>query len=92
MLCAAIATMATAIRERIRSLNHSEPVFGDPAIGQQIRVIAETIRKLNLEYGALLKHSGRSIAYLASLCRSHTGRVYEMIRTNSTHETWSCEI
>jgi hypothetical protein len=92
MLCAVIATMAAAIRERIQSLDPSEAVFNDPAVGEQIRTTAETIRKLNLEYGALLKHSGRSIAVLASLCRSHTGQVYEMTRTNPKHETWSCEI
>jgi hypothetical protein len=92
MLCAVIDTMANAIRERIQSCDASKPAFNDPAIARQIRVTAERIRTLNLEYGALLKHSGRTIAVLDSLCRSHRGQVYEMTRTHSKHETWSCEI
>jgi hypothetical protein len=45
-----------------------------------------------LQYAALLKHSGRSIALLVSLCRTHTGQLPETGLSRSKCQTWSCEI
>jgi hypothetical protein len=92
MLCAALATMAGTLREKIGSTGQALPPLSDATVERNIRVTTEKIRRLNLQYGALLKHSGRSIALLASLCRSHTGQVYEVNRTGSNGQTWSCEM
>jgi flagellar biosynthesis/type III secretory pathway chaperone len=89
MLCALLATMDRTIREKLRS---SEPAFSDASVEQNIRVTTGAIRQLNLQYGTLLKHSGRSIDLLASLCRTHTGQVFEFNGTGSNNQTWSCEI
>jgi flagellar biosynthesis/type III secretory pathway chaperone len=89
MLCALLATMEHTIRGKIRS---TEPAFSDAAVEENIRVTTSAIRQLNLQYGALLKHSGRSIDLLASLCRTHTGQAFEINGTGSKNRTWSCEI
>jgi hypothetical protein len=92
MLCAVLATMASTIREKIRLSGPAVPAFSDATVEKKIRLTTRTIRRLNLQYGALLKHSGRSIALLASLCRTHTGQVFEMNGTRSNRQTWSCEM
>jgi hypothetical protein len=92
MLCAVLATMASTMKEKIRSSCLTVPAFSDATVEERIRVTTGAIRQLNLQYGALLTHSGRSIALLASLCRSHTGQVLEFNGTRSKRQTWSCEI
>jgi hypothetical protein len=89
MLCAELQTMAPAISEIIRS---SRPMAGDTPVEQEIQATTGTIRELNLQYAALLKHSGRSIAILASLCRSHTGQTQEAHGPRLKRHTWSCEM
>jgi flagellar biosynthesis/type III secretory pathway chaperone len=92
MLCAVLATMERTIQEKLRSSAPVAPAFSDAAVEQKIRVTIGAIRQLNLQYGALLKHSGRSIALLASLCKTHTGQVLEINGTRSNRQTWSCEM
>lgn len=92
MLCAVLATMERTIRERLHPSDPAVPAFGDVAVEQKIRATIGAIRQLNLQYGALLKHSGRSIALLASLCKTHTGQVFEINGTRSNRQTWSCEM
>jgi flagellar biosynthesis/type III secretory pathway chaperone len=92
MLCAVLATMERTIREKVRSSDPAVPAFSDAAVEQKIRMTIGAIRQLNLQYGALLKHSGRSIALLASLCKTHTGQVFEINGTRPNRQTWSCEM
>jgi anti-sigma28 factor (negative regulator of flagellin synthesis) len=92
MLCAVLATMGRTIRTKLESSDAALPAFSDPTVEENIRVAIGTIRQLNPQYGALLKHSGRSIALLASLCRSCTGQVLEMNGTRLKRETWSFEM
>ena len=84
MLCSVLANMA----KTIRSGEQPPPVLSDSRIG----AASEAIRQLNLQYAALLKHSGRSIALLASLCRSHTGQFEEARGPRAKRQTWSCEM
>ena len=92
MLCASLATMANAVGDEFRSSEQPLPSRLDAALEQKIRVTRGAIRDLNLQYAALLKHSGRSIAVLASLCRSHTGQSQEARGPRLKHQTWSCEM
>jgi hypothetical protein len=92
MLCAVLATMASTMKDNIGSSGMTDPPFSDATVEEKIRDTTRAICQLNLQYGALLTHSGRSIALLASLCRSHTGQVLESNGTRSKHQTWSCEI
>ncbi|MFY9853582.1 MAG: hypothetical protein WAK26_06875 [Terracidiphilus sp.] len=92
MLCASLTKLANTVGE---GLGHSQPPsFSgiDPAIELKIQATSGTIRELNLQYAALLRHSGRTIALLASLCRSHTGQFQEAREPRSKYQTWSCEM
>ena len=92
MLCASLATMANTVSEGFRL--SEQPLLSciDSAVELKIRSTSGAIRELNLKYAALLKHSGRSIALLISLCRSHTGRFQEARGPRLKHQTWSCEM
>jgi hypothetical protein len=92
MLCAVLATMASTISEAFRSSERPLQSPMDAAVDLKIRATSDAIRELNLQYAALLKHSGRSIALLASLCRSHTGQFQEARGPRSKRQTWSCEM
>jgi hypothetical protein len=92
MLCASMAAMANTVGEGFRS--SKEPTLSgiDPVIALKIRAASKAICELNLQYSALLKHSSRSIALLAMLCRSYTGQIQEARGPRLKHQTWSCEM
>jgi hypothetical protein len=92
MLCASLVKSASSVGESLRSSEQPSLSGIDSAIELKIRATSGTIRELNLQYAALLKHSGRSIALLASLCRSHTGQFQEARGPRLKHQTWSCEM
>jgi hypothetical protein len=92
MLCASLSSMANPVSEE--SSTTGQPLLSslDPATELKIRATSSAIRELNLQYAALLKHSGKSIALLALLCESHTGRFQEARGARRKHQTWSCEM
>jgi hypothetical protein len=92
MLCAVLANMAKSMSQKNGSSTGTPLILGDRSVDRKIRAASEAIRDLNLQYAALLKHSGRSLALLVSLCRSHTGQHLEAGGSGSKHQTWSCEM
>jgi hypothetical protein len=92
MLCGVLANMANTISKRVTSPEQPLQVLSDSSVEPRIRATSEAIRGLNLQYAALLRHSGRSIAILASLCRTHTGQFQEARGPRSKRQTWSCEM
>jgi hypothetical protein len=92
MLCAVLANLAHTIGEPVTSSERLSLVLTDNSVARKIRATSMAIQDLNLQYAALLKHSGRSIALLVSLCRSHTGQLQEAGGSRSKHQTWSCEM
>jgi hypothetical protein len=92
MLCACLVKAANTVSEGSRSPEQPLPACIDNAVEQEIQTASRAIRELNQQYAALLKHSGRSIALLASLCRSHTGQIQEVRGPRLKHQTWSCEV
>lgn len=92
MLCAGLIKLANSVGNGLGS--SVQPSFSgiDPAVETKIRAASETIRELNLQYAALLRHSGKTIALLASLCRSHTGQFQEAGGPRLKYQTWSCEM
>ena len=91
MLCAVLANLANTIGERVTS-SERPPVLNDSSVAREIQATSTVVRELNLQYAALLKHSGRSIALLLSLCRSHTGQLQEPGGSGSKRQPWSCEM
>jgi hypothetical protein len=92
VLCDSLAMMARAAGRSVQPSELHAPLLIDVAVEVKIRATISAIRNLNLQYAALLKHSGRSIAILASLCRSHTGRFDDIDGTRPKRQTWSCEV
>jgi hypothetical protein len=92
MLCAVLANLAHTIGEPVTSSERLSLVLTDNSVARKIRAASMAIQDLNLQYAALLKHSGRSIALLVSLCRSHTGQLQEAGGSRSKRQTWSCEM
>jgi len=92
MLCASLMIIANTVTEGLRFSQRPTPSGIEDAVERKIRATSGAIRELNLQYASLLKHSGRSIALLASLCRSHTGQFREAHGIRLKHYTWSCEM
>ncbi len=92
MLCAVLANLANTIAAPAGSPRQLPLGQGDNSVAQKIRATTTAIRDLNLQYAALLKHSGRSIALLVSLCKTHTGQTEEAGLSRLKHQTWSCEM
>jgi hypothetical protein len=92
MLCAGLVTMANSVSEGFRTSDAPLLPCIDTAVESKIRAASGAIRDLNLQYAALLRHSGKSIALLISLCRSHTGQFQEARGPRLKHQTWSCEM
>jgi len=92
MLCASLATMVNTVGQGADSSAQATLPGIDPAINRKIQAASANIRELNLQYAALLRHSGRSIALLALLCKSHMGEFQEARGPRLKHQTWSCEM
>jgi len=92
MLCCDLTSMANAFSEKFRATERPGLYCIDPSMDLKIRAASGALGELNLQYSALLRHAGRSVALLASLCRSHTGRLQEARGTRLKHQTWSCEM
>jgi hypothetical protein len=92
MLCGVLANTVNTINERVRFSEQPLLVLSDHSVERKIRATSEAIRQLNLQYSVLLKHSGRSIALIVALCRSHTGQSQEAHGPRLKRQTWSCEM
>jgi hypothetical protein len=93
MLCAGLATMKSAAQRELTIATHQvPPIQSNAAVALEIWATSGAIRTLNLQYASLLKHSGRSIALLSALCKSHTGQFQEVRSPRQKHQTWSCEM
>ncbi len=77
------------------------PLEADPAQAQagidedmkfQINSASDTLQQLNRRYAALLKHSSRSVALMASLFISFRDQFQEASGPGLQHRTWSCQM
>lgn len=91
-LCAGLADMANTVSDGVRSPDTAARAGVDMSIERKIQAAGESIRRLNLQYAALLKHSGKSIALLSLLCNSYAGRFQEARGPRMKLQTWSCEM
>jgi len=64
----------------------------DEDMARQIRAADDTLQRLNRQYAALLQHSTRSIALMASLVSSFQGQIQEDSGTRLKLQTWSCQM
>jgi len=92
ILCSSLANMSNAVCERSYTSGQQGLPSIENSMDVKIRAASGALCELNLQYSALLKHAGRSVALLASLCRSHTGIIQEARGPRLKHQTWSCEM
>jgi hypothetical protein len=64
----------------------------DVELMSQIRGAMGTLQNLNRQYAALLQHSSRSLAVMASLFNSAKGQFQEASGPRLKHQTWSCQM
>ena len=68
------------------------PLKIDDDMMQQVRVAGDALQALNRRYAALLQHSSRSVALMASLFNSFQGKFKEASGPRLKHQTWSCQM
>ena len=69
------------------------PMAGlDEDMRHQIRSASDALQNLNHRYAALIKHSSRSVARMASLFSSFQGQFQEASGPRLKHQTWSCQM
>jgi len=92
LLCSSIAAMASTVGGEFRPI--VQPAFSgvDAGIDSRIRAASKEICELNLQYAALLRHSGKSIAVLTALYKSRTEQFQEAHGSRLKYQTWSCEM
>jgi hypothetical protein len=71
---------------------HTSQAALDDDLMSQIHAASDTLQMLNRRYAALLKHSSRSVALMASLFTSFQGQFQEASGPRLKHQTWSCQI
>ncbi|HEY5211516.1 MAG TPA: hypothetical protein VIJ38_00675 [Acidobacteriaceae bacterium] len=64
----------------------------DRDLRKQILIATDVLQKLNRGYAALLQHSSRSAALMASLLGSFKGQFQEASGPRSKYQTWSCQM
>jgi hypothetical protein len=74
----------------------AQPAIARPQMDEdmmrQIRAADDTLQQLNRRYAALLQHSSRSVALMASFFSSFQGQFQEASGPRSKHQTWSCQM
>jgi hypothetical protein len=83
-LCADLTSLANVLSASLPRM--------DVGLASQVRQTSASLRQSNLDFAAVLKHCGRSVGLLSSLCRTHTGQFQEARGSRSKFETWSCEM
>lgn len=91
MLCAGLAAMGKSGGDTPYVSPQSRPQSPESEIELKIQAAVAALRELNLKYAALLRHSGKSIALLSLLCKSHMGTFQEGRGPQLKQQTWSCE-
>jgi hypothetical protein len=75
---------------------HQQPAIAeaavDPGLQAQIQIANATLQLLNRRYAALLQHSSRSLAQMASVLSSFHGQFQEASGPRLKHQTWSCQM
>jgi hypothetical protein len=64
----------------------------DPGLMREMRGAMSELKRLNLRYSILLKHSSRSVAMMAALLSSSRGQIPEGCGARPKIQTWSCRI
>jgi hypothetical protein len=92
ILSARLVELADEISVPLRTNSDVSPTLIDENLMHQIRVANDGLQKLNRGYAALLQHSSRSVALMASLFGSFKGQFQEASGPRLKYQTWSCQM
>jgi hypothetical protein len=92
IMSARLLVLADEISPSIKSNPGASPAGADADMMLQVQVAGDTLQKLNRRYAALLEHSSRSVALMASLFSSYKGQFKEASGPRLKHQTWSCQM
>ena len=84
--------LADDLRRPLAAQSAIAQVRLDQDMTRQIRTASDTLQRLNRQYAALLQHSSRSIALMASIFGSFQGKIQEASGPRLKHQTWSCQM
>ena len=96
--------LAAEITPTIQATPATERDALEPDLLGQVRIAGDALQSLNRRYAALLQHSSRSIALMASLFSGYQGqfqqqssqqssqKIREASGAGSKHQTWSCQM
>ena len=91
-LAAQLGSPSSALRSATAILRADRaPANGSSAdreLATRVRSTGATLQALNLQYAALLRHSGQSMQMMATLTNNYTQR---QAGSRAKHQTWSCE-
>jgi hypothetical protein len=92
ILSTRLVELADEISVPLRANPDLTPTLIDENLMSQIRVANDGLQKLNRGYAALLQHSSRSVALMASLFSSLKGQFQEASGPRLKYQTWSCQM
>jgi len=92
VLSARLGSLANDLCVPLRANATVSPANIDEELIVQIRGAMATLQNLNRRYAALLQHSSRSLAVMASLFNSFQGQFQEASGPRLKHQTWSCQM
>lgn len=92
VLSARLATLADDLCAPLEAETAIARAMIDEDMMHQIRSANETLQRLNQSYAALLQHSSRSVALMASLFSSFQGQFQEASGPRLKQQTWSCQM
>jgi len=91
-LSARLSTLANELCVPLEAKAAISQTSVDEELMSQIRNAMGTLQNLNRRYAALLQHSSRSVAVMASLFNSFKGQFQEASGPRLKHQTWSCQV
>jgi hypothetical protein len=92
IMSARLVVLADEISPSLKSNPAVSSAGLGPEMMQQVRVAGDALQNLNRRYAALLQHSSRSVALMASLFNSYEGQFKEASGPRLKHQTWSCQM
>jgi len=91
-LCCRLGEIARELSVPLEAQTEGLETRLDNDMTKQIQDASGVLQKLNLRYAALLQHSSRSVALMASLFSSFKGQFQEASGPRLKHQTWSCQV
>jgi hypothetical protein len=92
IMSARLLVLADEISPSLKSNSAVSAAAVDEEMKHQVLVAGDALQRLNRRYAALLQHSSRSVALMASLFNSYQGQFKEASGPRLKHQTWSCQM